>query len=622
MNIGNVISEAFKIRLYEKALLKAFSEGEIRGTIHTSLGQELNAVLLAEHLEEEDAVFSNHRGHAHYLALSRNFEGHLKEIRGDKAGINQGLGGSQHISDGRRFFSHGILGGIVPFALGRADSDLGVSAVFLGDGAFGEGIVFEGLNFSKVFNLPVLYIIEDNGLSQSTMTSKVQAGDIRKKIESFNIPCEEIELNSKGKIEELFALYGAFLEQIRAGGGPMAIKINCQRLGPHSKGDDLRPKEELKILWEEDILSKMVSQENLSFQLIEKELDELFKSPVSVPLLPLKNEENKEIGKRDWKPEGKTLSRILNEFLKKVDFLYGEDIEDPYGGAFKITKGLSSNDSKTVKNTPISEACLLGFSFGKAYFSQKPVCCEIMFGDFLSLGMDQINNIISKIPQVYGLKADIPFLIRTPMGGGRGYGATHSQTYARSLVKDGMDLFFLHPWLDQVLRPELLSKPTILLEFKSLYEQGFKDLYEKDYSISLSESFCPDVWIKHSRPDMTIVTWGDGSLLLNDLIKEQYEEEVYFDALCIGHWQGDWVNELSESVSKTQKILVFEQVGRDESLSSEILEKLKLRLKGNFEYISLKANSGPIPNSFELEKEYFVSMERLEKSVDDLLWKN
>ena len=115
--------------------------------------------------------------------------------------------------------------------------------------------------------------------------------------------------------------------------------------------------------------------------------------------------------------------------LKEHDevILYGEDLLDPYGGAFKVTKGLSTKFPDRVLPTPISEAAMIGMAGGMAIGGLRPIV-EIMFGDFLTLCADQIINHASKFRYMYNDQVCVPIVIRAPMGGGRGYGPTHSQS--------------------------------------------------------------------------------------------------------------------------------------------------------------------------------------------------
>ena len=131
--------------------------------------------------------------------------------------------------------------------------------------------------------------------------------------------------------------------------------------------------------------------------------------------------------------------QVLNEalhalFASRDDVhLLGEDILDPYGGAFKVTQGLSDAYPDRVLTTPISEASLFGVAAGMALRGQRPIL-EIMFGDFVTLGFDQVVNGISKFPEMYDDQVTVPLVVRTPMGGRRGYGPTHSQTLEKHFL--------------------------------------------------------------------------------------------------------------------------------------------------------------------------------------------
>ena len=124
-----------------------------------------------------------------------------------------------------------------------------------------------------------------------------------------------------------------------------------------------------------------------------------------------------------------SLNESFHNILRKNDdvIFIGEDILDPYGGAFKVSKGLSTNFPKQVISTPISEAGIVGVATGMAMRSLKPIV-ELMFGDFIALAADQIINHASKYTGIYNGQVTVPLVIRTPVGGRRGYGPTHSQS--------------------------------------------------------------------------------------------------------------------------------------------------------------------------------------------------
>jgi pyruvate/2-oxoglutarate/acetoin dehydrogenase E1 component len=176
-----------------------------------------------------------------------------------------------------------------------------------------------------------------------------------------------------------------------------------------------------------------------------------------------------------------TYLESLNKSLKRLMrdsedvYLLGEDIVDPYGGAFKVTKGLSTLYPKRVISTPISEAAMAGVGTGLAMKGLRPIV-EIMFGDFIALCTDQIVNGATKFSWMYGDKFDVPLTIRTPMGGGRGYGATHSQTLETLFMGvPGINIIGPSIYHDagQLLIDVVKNSkcPTLFVENKTLYPQ-------------------------------------------------------------------------------------------------------------------------------------------------------
>ena len=238
------------IRRFEEILLGLFEEGLLNGTTHACIGQEANCVGVIEHLRAGDHIFSNHRCHGHYLAWSGDALGLLAEIMGKEAGICGGIGGSQHIC-APGFKSNGILGGTVPAAAGIAlaiklSGDDGISVVFVGDGAFGEGAVYETLNIASLWSLPLLLVLENNGYSQSTPSRLNLAGELDARLAAFDIPVTRIESTDVDEIDEHA---GREIALVRESRSPRALVIDTYRLCHHSKSDDNRPEEEIAARW-------------------------------------------------------------------------------------------------------------------------------------------------------------------------------------------------------------------------------------------------------------------------------------------------------------------------------------------------------------------------------------
>jgi pyruvate/2-oxoglutarate/acetoin dehydrogenase E1 component len=170
------------------------------------------------------------------------------------------------------------------------------------------------------------------------------------------------------------------------------------------------------------------------------------------------------------------LNRALVELAAADERLYflGEDIADPYGGAFKVTSGLSTAFPDRVLSTPISEGAIVGVASGLALRGNR-VIAEVMFGDFIGLCFDQLVNFATKSVSMYGARLTVPLVIRCPVGGGRGYGPTHSQNLTKHFVGvPNLTLFELSPFHDNraVLERMLgLGEPCMFVEDKGLYAE-------------------------------------------------------------------------------------------------------------------------------------------------------
>jgi TPP-dependent pyruvate/acetoin dehydrogenase alpha subunit len=252
---GNLYYQMILVRLFEERMLNLFDQGKLSGTLHCCIGQEANAVSVISHLREEDIVVSNHRCHGHYLAKTQDIKGLMAELMGKPIGICGGRGGSQHLCSGN-FYTNGILASTLSIAAGMAfaekkkNSDV-LTAVFMGDGAFGEGIVYETFNMIALWQIPVLVVVENNFYAQSTPLSLNCAGKLLDRVKAFGISAGEIETND---VEELFDLFGNIIKEMRLKRRPHIQIINTYRLCPHSKGDDFRPLPEIESWRQKDPL--------------------------------------------------------------------------------------------------------------------------------------------------------------------------------------------------------------------------------------------------------------------------------------------------------------------------------------------------------------------------------
>jgi TPP-dependent pyruvate/acetoin dehydrogenase alpha subunit len=235
------------IRRFEETLLELFSAGKLLGTTHTYIGQEANAVGIVAHLEHgRDVIVSNHRCHGHYLALTDDVDGLLREVMGKEGAVCVGRGGTQHLcNDG--YYSNGILGSTLPVATGIALAERerrsgAVTVAFTGDGTLGQGVLYESLNIAAVWGLPILYVVENNFYAQSTPSRLTLAGEIVDRAAAFGIDATQLATTD---VEEIEQAAGEIVEAVRANGRPYFLVLDTYRFSAHSKGDDNRDEAEI-----------------------------------------------------------------------------------------------------------------------------------------------------------------------------------------------------------------------------------------------------------------------------------------------------------------------------------------------------------------------------------------
>jgi TPP-dependent pyruvate/acetoin dehydrogenase alpha subunit len=247
----------YQIRRFEEVVLEEFSHGHFSGTTHTYLGQEANAVGVISQLSKDDIVVSNHRCHGHFLAYGGDLRSLFAELMGKTTGVCGGYGGSQHLH-WRNFYSNGILGGMLPIAVGIALAEKiqnrrSATIAFFGDGTLGEGVFYEALNFAALWQAPILFVLENNGIAQTTLVDQNTSGDILTRFLAFDIFTNKIDSSD---VLEIKSIAGDLINQVRTLQSPRALMINTHRFGPHSKGDDTRPSDLLnKIKQERDPLT-------------------------------------------------------------------------------------------------------------------------------------------------------------------------------------------------------------------------------------------------------------------------------------------------------------------------------------------------------------------------------
>jgi 2-oxoisovalerate dehydrogenase E1 component len=536
------------IRSVELLILDLFGRGLLSGTTHTCLGQELCQMAVVRALDEpDDIVLSNHRNHGHFLTYSGQPVGLVAEIMGRQNGICGGYGGSQHIAY-RNFHSNGVQAGMTAIGSGFAldikhRASRGVVAIMVGDGTLGEGLLYESMNLAAVWHAPVLFVVEHNGIAQTTYTRDVIAGSIVGRGAAFGLRTWKLDDAAPNFMHEAELV----VAQMRDGKGPGMLVIETGRLGPHSKGDDLRDPAERAAIARRDPLEALGCRLDLQTRAKIEARNQLVLETIESAALASPESHFVLAPEHIMKPVRDTqvppqpaaaasvrvaINAALRDLLGHCDgvLLLGEDLHDPYGGAFKVTAGLSTDFPSRVISTPISEAGITGAGIGLAMAGRLPIV-EIMFADFLSLCMDQIYNHAVKFPGMFE-DCEVPLVVRAPCGGRRGYGPTHSQSPENILVSiPGLTVVFgSHRHNVGQLLVNATTRwpnPVVFLEHKLLYAQAQDP---QDYQTvvahvaDLGGALFPTLRRGGALPDVTFVCFG-GMLPVVESATERLERE-------------------------------------------------------------------------------------------------
>jgi 2-oxoisovalerate dehydrogenase E1 component len=654
----SLVKTMVRIRSFEQALLELFSQGKLFGTTHTCIGQEACAAALYANVDpQKDVVFSNHRCHGHFLAFGGSMYALMAEIMGKRGALCGGRGGSQHLCDGN-FFSQGVQGQSMPIAVGYAyqmskEATGGIVVSHIGDGTLGQGVVYEATNIASLLSVPLLVILEHNGVAQSTDTSTTTAGDIEMRFKSFGIETDRRNADDPLILADHLSQVVAYVRQ----GRPFVQILDTFRLMAHSKGDDSRPEELIQKAWKNDWLSRQVDKDPAVAELMkesEVEVRRIINSLDKEPMVELGRAEALALPDKNlfessqdiiWQEDesdserpriNKLLNRALDRILSQDQrvMLIGEDLADPYGGAFKVTQGLSSKYGNRILSSPISEAAIVGFSIGVAMRGGRPIA-EIMFGDFTTLATDQLLNQAAKMFFMYNEKMRVPITVRIISGGYRGYGPTHSQSLE--------GLFCGFPGLKVValsrrINPRAMLEaavadpnPVLFVENKTLYAQRPLGSCPRGFRFIPSETTGPGDYpplvfssTEHDEnADITVVTYGG----LTDMVEETMEkfiieEELEFDYIILSQLSPLHIRDILLSVSKTGRLLVIEEGHKAWGVGSKILAAIAESMESTGLICShVGAKQVPIPNARNLEQDVLPSVERISRAITEMFRK-
>jgi 2-oxoisovalerate dehydrogenase E1 component len=412
---------------------------------------------------------------------------------------------------------------------------------------------------------------------------------------------------------------------------------------PHSKGDDDRDRQEVQRYREKDPLVLFLQESNpeAAAQLNARHQARIDAAVVSAEAAPYTAasqsvDEVPALTPPEWQPTRiatperlvHLLHAALQRNMQQYDriILLGEDIEGPYGGAFKVTKTLSATFPGRVRNTPISEAALVGLGNGLALHGWLPVC-EIMFGDFLTLAFDQWLNHAAKFHYMYNEQVRVPLIVRTPMGGKRGYGPTHSQSLEKHFLGvPGTRVVALHARYDPGLVYDTLfatiDRPTLVIENKLLYGVRVSDQAPVGFVLEHTADLFPTTRLRPvGTPDVTILCYGGLAHEVERAVERLFDEhEVICEVLCplqlypFNPWP------IVASVQQSGRLLVVEEGVSFAAFGAEAVAQLVENVPGTIRQVRrLAAPLHPIPSCGPLEKALLPGEQQVIEAVVQLV---
>ncbi len=319
------------------------------------------------------------------------------------------------------------------------------------------------------------------------------------------------------------------------------------------------------------------------------------------------------------------LNRALHDLMsadQRVFFL-GEDVLDPYGGAFKVARGLSTNFPERVISTPISELGIAGVANGLALAGQRPIL-EFMFGDFIFLAFDQIVNFAAKSVTMYGKRMPFHLLVRCPVGGQRGYGATHSQSVQKHFIGvPNLDLFEISPLHDnRSLLPTVMNRgnPAILFENKILYAQSqigageIDELFSCDFldADAMTAQVCID-----EGAQATIITTGGMFLPCLQAAKQLFfEHEIEVQIIVPFQLYPFQAGPLTRALTGGRAVYVVEESSAGGAWGAEVAAVLARDLPQMRAPVRLIHSADSIiPSARHLEREILVGPEQIIRQI-------
>ena len=636
-------------RTIENRMLNYLRQGKISKWF-SGIGQEAISVGATYALNDDDIILPMHRNLGVFTTRKVDLDRLFCQLMGKDGGFTKGRDRSFHFGLRSKniigMISH--LAAMLPVAAGyglssKLKKNKKVILSFTGDGSTSEGDFHEAINLAAVWELPVIFLIENNGYGLSTPSSEqFKCKQLSDRAIGYGIRGITVDGNN---VLEVYETISNLAKELRKGSGPVIVEAMTFRMRGHEEasGIDYIPKSIFKDWAKKDPLetykkylksNKILNNkiQNEINQKINDKIDSSFelalnaKKPKSDKLKEIndvfkpylfKQENANDKGQEQRYVD--SISNTLKEIMKKDNsaIIMGQDVCE-YGGVFKITKDFFEEfGADRIRNTPIIESGILGASVGLALEGFKPIV-EMQFADFVSCGFNQIVNNIAKTH--YRWNEALNITIRMPYGGGMSAGPFHSQS---------PEAWFFHTPGLKIVAPStpydakgLLQSsiddpnPVLYFEHKYMY-RSIKGLVPKEnFNIEIGKAD-----IKKKGNDLSLITYGMGVHWALDISEKLENEGISIEILDLRSlipWDKDLVK---ESISKRNRVLILHEAILTGGIGAEISAYISEKC---FEYLDapvmrLGAIDTPIPFASELEKEIYLPINKIEQKIKELL---
>ena len=624
--------QMLKPRLIEEKMLVLLRQGKISKWF-SGIGQEAISIGVTAALHKEEYILPMHRNLGVFTSREIPLHRLFSQWQGKMNGFTKGRDRSFHFGT-QEFNIVGMISHLGP-QLGVADGialanklkqNNQVCAVFTGEGGTSEGDFHEALNVASVWDLPVLFCVENNGYGLSTPTSEqYNCEHIADKGIGYGMESHIINGNN---ILDVYTTVSNIAKDIRKNPRPVLLEFKTFRMRGHEEASGTKyvPQELMETWAKKDPLKNyetfLRSKNILTEQQITNATKEI-KAEINEHLQMAFNEETisadletelkdvfKEYQQEIITPSNKksnirlidAISKGLRESMERYENLVimGQDVAE-YGGVFKITEGFTEQFGRErVRNTPICESAIVAAAYGAALNGMKAVM-EMQFADFVSSGFNPIVNLLAKSNYRWNQNADV--VVRMPCGAGVGAGPFHSQTNEAWFTKTP-GLKVVYPAFPEDAKGLLCAaindpNPVLFFEHKALYRSIYQEVSDDYFTVELGKASL----LKEGN-DVTIISYGAGVHWALDTLKTH--PEISADLLDLRTLQPLDVATIYESVRKTGKAIFLQEDSLFGSIASDVAALITEHCFESLDAPVKRVASieTPIPFQGELERQY------------------